>query len=572
MCPKRRAAARAGLADESASTRHAAISVAGVWRDAAAKNALLDVLRGDDPPLQRAAAEALGRLGDASALPDLFAALEKMAPDRVLEHSLIYAIIEIGNGEAVRPFASKGSSVTRRAALIALDQMPAVTLEPDLVVPLLASDDPVLKQTAAWIFERHPEWSDLIVPQLAASFEKLEPQADPDTASWQEFLANFATGPEFQKLIAEKAGDTKAAEPARLLALRVMGRAGLSDLPASWAVALSSALAADDEAVRNEAVKAARAQKIKPEAAPVLVQALRNLAGDASAPAAQRLTALSAIPGEIGGLEPETFAFLRQQLKPEISPMARAEAATALARVTPNETQIAELIQSLRQAGPASIPLLLSAIVRTPTEATGLAAIEALEQADGLATLPPGTLRAWLEKFPESVQTRGHSLLEKVGPEFEKQREHLLAVEKALPAGDIRRGQSVFNSTKAGCFACHGFGYIRGSLGPDLTSVGRIRTERDLLEAIVYPSASFVRSYEPVVVSTKANGKQFGLLREDKLDKIVLATGPNAEIHIPRDEIIELQPGVTSLMPQGFEQILTPQELADVIAFLHAAK
>ncbi|MEO8351961.1 MAG: dehydrogenase, partial [Chthoniobacteraceae bacterium] len=141
-----------------------------------------------------------------------------------------------------------------------------------------------------------------------------------------------------------------------------------------------------------------------------------------------------------------------------------------------------------------------------------------------------------------------------------------------LPAGDIRRGQAVFNSTKAGCFACHGFGYIRGSLGPDLTSVGRIRTERDLLEAIVYPSASFVRSYEPVVVSTKANGKQFGLLREDNLDKIVLATGPNAEVHIPRDEIIELQPGVTSLMPQGFEQILTPQELADVIAFLHAAK
>ncbi|MEO8353446.1 MAG: PVC-type heme-binding CxxCH protein, partial [Chthoniobacteraceae bacterium] len=415
--PEARAAARAGLADESASVRHAAISVAGVWRDAAAKNALLEILRGDDPPLQRAAAEALGRLGDASALPDLFAALEKIASDRVLEHSLIYAIIEIGNGDAVRTFATEGPSVTRRAALIALDQMPAVTLEPDLVVPLLASDDPVLKQTAAWIFENHPEWSDLIVPQLAASFEKLEPQADPDTASWQEFLANFATGPEFQKLIAEKAGDQKAAQPARLLALRVMGRAGLRDLPASWATALTTALTADDEAVRNEAVKAARAQKIKPAAAPDLVKALRELAGNSTVPPAQRLTALSAIPGDIGRLDSETFAFLRQQLTPEISPMARAEAATALARVSPDEAQTAELIQSLHEAGPASIPLLLNAIARTPSEVTGFASIEALEQAAGLATLPPGTLRAWMDKFPESVQTRGHSLLERVGPE-----------------------------------------------------------------------------------------------------------------------------------------------------------
>jgi hypothetical protein len=39
-------------------------------------------------------------------------------------------------------------------------------------------------------------------------------------------------------------------------------------------------------------------------------------------------------------------------------------------------------------------------------------------------------------------------------------------------------------------------GYLGGKVGPDLTSVGQIRTERDLLEAVVYPSASFVRSYE----------------------------------------------------------------------------
>jgi len=65
-----------------------------------------------------------------------------------------------------------------------------------------------------------------------------------------------------------------------------------------------------------------------------------------------------------------------------------------------------------------------------------------------------------------------------------------------LPGGDVRRGQLIFNNPKFACISCHSVGYRGGHLGPDLTSVGTIRTERDLLESIVYPSASFVRSYE----------------------------------------------------------------------------
>ena len=44
-----------------------------------------------------------------------------------------------------------------------------------------------------------------------------------------------------------------------------------------------------------------------------------------------------------------------------------------------------------------------------------------------------------------------------------------------------------FHSEKAACFTCHAIGYRGGDVGPDLTKVGQIRSERDLLEAIVYP-------------------------------------------------------------------------------------
>jgi putative heme-binding domain-containing protein len=113
---------------------------------------------------------------------------------------------------------------------------------------------------------------------------------------------------------------------------------------------------------------------------------------------------------------------------------------------------------------------------------------------------------------------------------------------------------------------------LGGNVGPDLTKVGSTRSERDLLEAIVFPSASFVRSYEPWLVATK-NGKVYnGILRKDAPEEVLLATGANEEVRIPREEIEEMQPSKISVMPAGLDQQLTPQDLADLVAFLKACK
>jgi putative heme-binding domain-containing protein len=149
-----------------------------------------------------------------------------------------------------------------------------------------------------------------------------------------------------------------------------------------------------------------------------------------------------------------------------------------------------------------------------------------------------------------------------------KQKAHLDALSASLPKGDIRGGQAIFNSQKAACAACHKMGYLGGTVGPDLTSIGQARTERDLLESIVYPNASFVRSYEPVIVSTKSDEEYSGVLRKDAEDEIVLATGPNTEARVARTDIREMRPGQVSVMPGGLDTQLTQQELADLVAFL----
>ena len=138
--------------------------------------------------------------------------------------------------------------------------------------------------------------------------------------------------------------------------------------------------------------------------------------------------------------------------------------------------------------------------------------------------------------------------------------------------GDVRRGQLVFHSEKAACYSCHAIGYRGGNVGPDLTEVGTVRSERDLLEAIVFPSASFVRSFEPIAVAT-TDGKVYnGLLRGETADEIVLVTGVNQEERVARADIEEMRPSTVSVMPAGLDQQLTPQELADLVAFLKACR
>ena len=153
-----------------------------------------------------------------------------------------------------------------------------------------------------------------------------------------------------------------------------------------------------------------------------------------------------------------------------------------------------------------------------------------------------------------------------------KQRARLEELLAALRGGDVRRGQAVFNSTKASCSACHAIGYMGGNVGPDLTHIAKIRNERDLLESIVFPSASIVRSYEPVAIATK-DGKVFnGLIRREAPDEIVLATGANQEARIARDDIEYMRPSNISVMPAGLDQQLTPRDLSDLVAFLKTCR
>jgi putative heme-binding domain-containing protein len=87
----------------------------------------------------------------------------------------------------------------------------------------------------------------------------------------------------------------------------------------------------------------------------------------------------------------------------------------------------------------------------------------------------------------------------------------------------------------------------------------------------VFPSASFVPGHEVFTVDL-AHERLSGVIRSQNRDAVVLVTGPNGEVRIPRSEIKSMQPSKISLMPEGFDEALSKTELINLLAFLQAEK
>lgn len=570
------------------STVQVALYSAGLWRDwnriiageldsRRAVVALSNALASPNVALQRTAVETCGRTasdGDfavrlllGSADYDSHHLLRRR--DRILEHSLTYALIELNHPATTA--AGLTNRFMQRLTLIALDQMDAGSLKAGQVLPLLDSTNVEMRTTAAWVAGHHPEWGGA----LAGFFRDRLGAAgltDLDRAELEQQLAQFTRNEAIQRLIAETLNAEATPAVTRQLLLQLMARAGLKQSPKGWADAVRAALEQSDEAIVRAATATARALGQIKTNPPTFAAQLHRLALDPARPDDLRLDALAGLPRGFGPVEPGLLELLCANLDSSKSVVQRSAAVSALTNLKLDDDQLLTLAGAFKPAGPLEVSKLLAAFEQTTSEAVGLRLVAALQESKGLSGVNPGALKTLIARYPPAVQAGGGALLAVLNVDEAKQRAHLEELLTTLPKGDVRGGQAVFNSPKAMCAACHQIGYLGGKFGPDLTKIGAIRTERDLLEAIVYPSASFVRSYEPITIITKSGEDYSGVVRKDAPDEIVLATGPNAEVRVPRSDIAEMRIGQVSVMPSGLDKQLTKQELADLIAFLRAAK
>jgi len=567
-----RAAVRCGLTDTSAEVRQAAAHVAGLTRDPLAVDALDAMLSGPDAGCSRAAAEALGRIGTAAAVRAVLAACTR-AGDRASEHSLTYALIESGHPELLVAAIDHPEPRIRRAALVALDQgggEQTVSLR-DRVLAACRDDDPGLRETGWWLAAGHPDWAEALAGQLPAELQRAvdRPEESPRIVG---LVGRLTANEAIATAVAAAAG---AGTGSQGKPLEVMRTARLVTTPDAWVDALVAIIDSGSPAASADAIETLARLAVSPEQrtrirprllaiaaapglSPKLCTLLVQVAGGTDplpAPVAERLLAILVSAGPSG----------------DASPLDRAAAATALAASRLSDDQLATLAPALARL-PANDVAQLLPLFKTRGGSPLVAALAAVAGHGDPSSISRDTVAAAVAALPAGDEPGGRQLLERIDAARAGQREAYEKLAAALPPGDPARGHGVFVSAKAACTGCHAMAYVGGRIGPDLSKIGKIRTERDLLEAIVLPSASFVRSYEPVTVLTE-DGRAFsGIVREETPAEVVIQTNVTTSERIPREAIESIEPGTVSLMPKGYDTILSPQELADLVAFLARAK
>ncbi len=130
--------------------------------------------------------------------------------------------------------------------------------------------------------------------------------------------------------------------------------------------------------------------------------------------------------------------------------------------------------------------------------------------------------------------------------------------------GNATAGWEVFKKTCAQCHKIYGEGQ---DVGPDITANGRGSFEQ-LLSNVFDPSLVIGASYQATTVFTTKGRVLTGLVVEDNDQRVVLKLQGGKVETVPRGQVQEVSVSPASLMPEGFEKQLQPQELLDLFAFL----
>ena len=133
--------------------------------------------------------------------------------------------------------------------------------------------------------------------------------------------------------------------------------------------------------------------------------------------------------------------------------------------------------------------------------------------------------------------------------------------------GDSKRGLQIFTKT---CASCHLLGGVGHQVGPDLASVGD-KSPQGLLISVLDPNRSVEARYINYMAATKNGLSVTGVLASETGNSITLLGPEGKQQVILRTDLEELVSSNKSVMPEGLEKDLQPQDLADLIAFIRSS-
>ena len=572
--------------DQSPSVVILACHLASLDRLQASRKRASELLVSSNASLRRSGAEVLGRIGIQGELPEILTQIRMAKNDRTLSHSLIYALIEGASDEdllkSLQASAQADPAGPSTTALVrVLEHRNRLSLEhANLVLQIALAQDQDTSEFGLQVLEAHPQWIDAIL--LAIDKSSGTPSELPSDATLA-LVARWSDNPQ----VAQWACEHLLMAPSSATA--ILSKLGNRPVPQSWIQPLAKQLkeSSPDELSRWQSALLGRTWKgdfsaMQQALSDLLPRVESNPNSDTKQLRWLNWAALmppgSELP-EVLELEVLQIALADPTVPadPSIGDSELRERRNVAWKILSNLRLRSDrsrdwILEHLTNAGPLELPVAIESYLQESTVAQDAALLEALQGLRTAKTLSPESILRKLKNRSPDIQKTWKEALEtwtRPDPEIRSKVDHWMS---QLKPGDPNQGYHVFRSTKATCSACHQVGYVGGNLGPVLSKIGQSRSRRDLLEAILFPSARLEQAYRSTKVLLSDGEIVQGLLVSESPKEMVLQVTADLRRSIPTADIDRLEASNVSIMPSGLENQMTIEELSDLIAFLENAK
>jgi putative membrane-bound dehydrogenase-like protein len=251
---------------------------------------------------------------------------------------------------------------------------------------------------------------------------------------------------------------------------------------------------------------------------------------------------------------------LTRLLDPRQPTPVQVDAVRALAGLSSPEVP-AGLLANYRTLTPAVRAEIVDALASSTSRQPAL--LDAIEAKQVAAADVPLARRALLmkSKVPTVAARAAKLLTQSVGKRADVVAKYRPALQMA---GNAERGHKVFSRE---CKTCHRLRDEGFDVGPNLATILH-RSPDELLTHILDPNREVSPNYLEYAVALNDGRTLTGLIAEESAAGLTLRKAENVQQSILRSEIDEILSTGKSLMPEGLEQKLTPQDMADLLTFL----
>lgn len=189
---------------------------------------------------------------------------------------------------------------------------------------------------------------------------------------------------------------------------------------------------------------------------------------------------------------------------------------------------------------------------------------------DAIDHLPPKDAAAVAWLLADIAPTDWSTLPVPKGPPVPWTTETVMQLfETELVARDFERGEEMFSAGR--CVVCHRFQGSGGLCGPDLGSVAKRFSIRDIVVSICEPNHTISEQYQASIVTRTDGSAVFGRVIYKNDEEIAVASNPydfGDLTRVPIGQIAKVELATVSMMPAGTIVMMNKEEVSDLMAYL----